>query len=63
MMLRHSISARCTPWGWPVMVTLQGSMFWSIWMDTRNWFCKPLIVSPPLPIRRPTMDLGQVIWR
>lgn len=44
--------------GWPAMVMVIGSELWSIWMLLANCFCSALIVSPPLPITRPTMPLG-----
>ena len=36
---------------------------WSIWMLQPKCFCSALIVSPDLPITRPTMDCGHSIVR
>lgn len=51
--------APSTAGGCPATVTFIGSVCWSIWMLAPKFFCSALMVSPPLPMTRPTMDLGQ----
>mmetsp|Transcript_2806 Transcript_2806/g.11464 ORF Transcript_2806/g.11464 Transcript_2806/m.11464 type:complete len:248 (+) Transcript_2806:931-1674(+) len=34
------------------------ALFWSIWILTRKVFCRFLIISPPLPMMRPTCATG-----
>lgn len=45
--------------GGPAIVTRVGSHDWSIWIIAPVYCWSALIVSPPLPITRPTIDLGQ----
>mmetsp|Transcript_117238 Transcript_117238/g.207311 ORF Transcript_117238/g.207311 Transcript_117238/m.207311 type:complete len:299 (+) Transcript_117238:1033-1929(+) len=46
----------------PLIVIFRGmpsGTFWSIWMEHPERCCKSRIVSPPLPITRPTSSFGQ----
>ena len=48
----------CTACTEPVMTTLHGSDVCSIWILVPDLFCSSLIVSPPLPMTRPTRFFG-----
>ena len=64
MIAATASAAYATDGGAPAMTTWHGSpTVWSTWTLAPLCACSPLIVSPPLPITRPTMFFGHSTMR